>query len=740
MTEARIRTLLIEDNPGDSRLIQEVLSEAKGVAFDVTCANRLAEGLQHLAGQGADVVLLDLSLPDSRGLETFVKTHAQAPEVPIILLTGLEDELLAVEAVQKGAQDYLGKAYVQLDSILLVRAIRYAIERKRAEKELVRLASFPEQNPNPIIEINLSGAVTYLNPAARAEFPDLSVRPHDHPVIRQLKAATTTLRQHDKPSIALEAFAGNKVYELHVSYVPESNVIRSYSIDITERKQVERLKDEFLSTVSHELRTPLATIKEFIGIIADQIAGPVTADQREYLTIIKTNVERLARIINDLLDMAKIEAGHIALSKAFVQTRALIEQVALSMQPLADTKRLALRCNIPERLPGLYADADKVIQVLVNLLGNAVKFTDGGGQVTVDVAERQNELEFSVTDTGPGIAAGDIPKLFEKFHQLRPNPGGGGSKGTGLGLAISKRLVELHGGRIWVTSVVGQGSTFAFTLPKYELEEVFPDYLEHCIEEAKRRGTRFSLILLTIQNFQALKAQHGVEETGRLLKELELVTREAVRGGTSDVVTRWQEGETVVIAAEVDKAGAQQIAGRITQTIERRSLVMGGQQATVSLKATTATYPDEAFKAGDLLQVTRQPAQQPEAPKTRILVVDDEPKIRQFLLEVLQLRECEVLTAASGPDALEQLKSYRVDLILLDLVMPVMDGYEVYHLLKENPQTKDIPVIILTGKEERKDRQLGLSSAPYHYVLKPFLLDDLLATIRQVLAPQQEPV
>ena len=146
--------------------------------------------------------------------------------------------------------------------------------------------------------------------------------------------------------------------------------------------------------------------------------------------------------------------------------------------------------------------------------------------------------------------------------------------------------------------------------------------------------------------------------------------------------------------------------------------------------------PDEAMTEDELLKLTEQRLQQTNTVKTRIMVVDDEPKIRQFLKEALELREYEVLAAASGPDALEQLKSQRVHLILLDLMMPVMDGYEVYHLLKENPDTKEVPVIIVTAKGERKDRQLGMDGAPYNYVAKPFQLEDLLAKVREVLQQQ----
>ena len=179
------------------------------------------------------------------------------------------------------------------------------------------------------------------------------------------------------------------------------------------------------------------------------------------------------------------------------------------------------------------------------------------------------------------------------------------------------------------------------------------------------------------------------------------------------------------------------IADRIKRTFEDRRFVLASKEIIVPIATALATYPDDAMSEDELLRVTDSQLHRLDKPKTRIMVIDDEPKIRQFLKEALELRDYEVLAAASGPDALEQLKSHKVDLILLDLIMPVMDGYEVYHLLKEDPGTKDVPVIIVTAKGERKDRQLGMDTATYNYLAKPFQLEDLLSKVREVLQQQE---
>lgn len=503
-----------------------------------------------------------------------------------------------------------------------------------------------------------------------------------------------------------------------------------------EMRRVDQLRSDFVSTASHELRTPLATLKEFTELLADQFAGPVTPEQQNYLSIMQTNIKRLWRIIDELLSMSVMEAGRLMLNKEVVEVEPLVSQIIELMRPLANAKQVTLSLDLPQTLPAMFADADKVTQILINLVGNAIKFMDAPGRVTVSVGEQPNEIEFRVEDTGPGIAPDDLPKLFEKFQKLRTASGKPHAEGTGLGLAISKQLVELHGGRIGVTSTPGQGSLFFFTLPRYNIEELFQEHFKAGIAEAKRQQTRFSIVVISIQNFQELRALYGAEEASRLLRDLETVLKESVRQRVGDLVVRWRQGEMVIILAEVNKAGAEAMASRLQEMAAAHPFRIGSKTITVPIATATATYPDDGLTEEMLLQLTQRQLHYVDQPKTRIMVIDDESKIRQFLKDTLELREYEVLTAASGPDGLEQLKRSPVDLVLLDLMMPVMDGYEVYHLLKEDPMTKDVPVIIVTAKGERKDRQLGMENATYNYISKPFQLEDLLAKVREVLQRQ----
>src|SRR5262249_10408151 len=242
--------------------------------------------------------------------------------------------------------------------------------------------------------------------------------------------------------------------------------------DITEKKRYERrlkeldkMKSDFVSNVSHELRTPLTSIKGSVDNMLDGLTGALNEKQVRYLARIKSNTDRLSRLINDLLDLSRIESGGVEVRSTAFTLTALAEEVAEHLKSLAAEKLIQIEVSPRDPKVTVWADRDKVTQVLMNLLGNALKFTPQNGKVTVAVEKNGDDyVQISVDDTGPGILPEEKNKIFAKFYQIaniqKEKP-----KGSGLGLAISKALVEMHGGTIWVESEVGKGSTFYFTLP-----------------------------------------------------------------------------------------------------------------------------------------------------------------------------------------------------------------------------------------------------------------------------------
>jgi signal transduction histidine kinase len=228
-------------------------------------------------------------------------------------------------------------------------------------------------------------------------------------------------------------------------------------------EEVSRHKSQFLANMSHELRTPLNAIIGYTSLILSNIYGDVPDRVREALERVRLSGRHLLGLINDVLDLSRIEAGRLTLSVADYSIKQVIQGVMAAMEPLAAEKRLTLRAFLPSDLPAARGDARRITQVLLNLVGNAIKFTDAG-EVAVQVVLRDGAIRFSVADTGPGILESDQEKIFDEFRQAA-NGDAPSKGGAGLGLAIAKKIVEFHGGRIGVESRSGQGSTFWFTLP-----------------------------------------------------------------------------------------------------------------------------------------------------------------------------------------------------------------------------------------------------------------------------------
>lgn len=236
--------------------------------------------------------------------------------------------------------------------------------------------------------------------------------------------------------------------------------------DITKQKEVEQLKSNFVSTVSHELRTPLVAIDKSISMILGKEAGELSATQEQFLSIAQRNLERLATLINDLLDLAKLEQKKMELRQEKISIESVINECIETLNTWAKTKSISIKKKIQEGLPEANIDPLRINQVLINLLGNAVKFTPANGDIFVEarLSEEESAIQVSVEDTGIGIAKEDIPKVFDKFYQAGERFSTDIS-GTGLGLSIAKEIVELHGGRIWVESEKGNGAKFIFTIP-----------------------------------------------------------------------------------------------------------------------------------------------------------------------------------------------------------------------------------------------------------------------------------
>lgn len=392
MTAERLGILLIEDNPGDARLVRELLRENDLAEARLEQQQRLGPALERLAAGGLDLVLLDLSLPDSRGLDTIQRVRSAAPKVPIVVLTGLTDPGVVLRAVQAGAQDYLIKR--ELSAELLGRVIHYAVERMQVEEELRHHRQYLEE----VVE--------------------------------------ERTQQYRRAMESAEA--------------------------------ANRAKSTFLANMSHELRTPLNAILGFAQLM--QRDPGLTDQQRQQLGTIDRSGQHLLALINDVLDISRIEAGKLRLDPQVFDPREVLASITEMVGMRAEKKGLKLEVSVAGVVPSqVRADVGKLRQVLLNLLGNAVKYTERGWiGLRVDALKSAVgvRVNFAVSDTGYGISAQDQERIFDAFVQT--DRGARLGDGTGLGLTISNQYVQLMGGRLEVQSTPGKGSEFRFSI---EMEE-----------------------------------------------------------------------------------------------------------------------------------------------------------------------------------------------------------------------------------------------------------------------------
>ena len=236
--------------------------------------------------------------------------------------------------------------------------------------------------------------------------------------------------------------------------------------DITKQKELDQLKANFLSNVSHEIRSPLVATEKAISLILSKSTGELSENQEQFLTIAERNLKRLGNMINDLLDLSKLEAGRMELKKEPISIVKVIEEAVIGLENWAKTKSITVETVIQKGLPEASIDPDRILQVLNNLIGNAIKFTPANGKITVSakLSDESGKMEVCIADTGIGIAPTDLPKIFDKFYQSGERVSTD-INGTGIGLSIAKEIVELHLGRIWAESPQGSGAKFCFTLP-----------------------------------------------------------------------------------------------------------------------------------------------------------------------------------------------------------------------------------------------------------------------------------
>jgi signal transduction histidine kinase/CheY-like chemotaxis protein len=496
-------------------------------------------------------------------------------------------------------------------------------------------------------------------------------------------------------------------------------------------------KSEFLANMSHELRTPLNAIIGFSEVLLERMFGELNERQDDYLRDIWSSGKHLLELLNDILDLSKIEAGQMVLNRSEFAVRESLEYCLSMVRERALNQRILLGLEVDSEVGLLDADRLRFRQVVLNLLSNAVKFTPEGGRVDVRASIRGQDLVVLVADTGVGVPAEDRERIFDSFQQgTRPS---GQAEGTGLGLTLSKRILELHGGRIWVESAAGKGSTFGFAMPAgagepalksvpqaalagITLEPALGPRPTVVVVEDDRRS--FDLLRVYLEAAGARVVSAGDGEEG-----LDTVRRLSPAGVVLDILLPGMDGWDVLAQLKADPGTAAIPVIVVSMLDERgRGFALGATE-----------YLVKPVGKEQLLAALYRAAAMPEQKRT-VVAIDDDPLAIELARASLEPEGWTVLGAATGQEGLVLVRERKPSAVLLDLLMPGMDGFEVVEALRADPNTKSIPVVILTSKSmTRQDKERLQGRITYVARKTEFDLSGLAGLLRWASTSGQSP-
>jgi len=495
-----------------------------------------------------------------------------------------------------------------------------------------------------------------------------------------------------------------------------------------ELKELDRVKSDLLANLSHELRTPLTSIKGYTEYILEGKLGPVSQKQQKGLMVVQKNLDRLSKLINALLDYSLMDSDKMVLTVKPFNLKLLSKQVVVNLGSELEKRNLHFQIDMPDDLPMVVGDKEKIYQVLENLTINAIKFTDAGGKIIIR-AETMDEgdaswVQIFVIDTGVGIPENVLPRIFDRFYQVDAS-----SKrkygGMGLGLAIAKSIIDAHKGRIFVESKIGIGTTFTVILPAWN--EVLPAGEEIILR--KENGDRYLIEIIDDDADILRLLKMYLEDEGFRVATAEtagrglLLARELRPDAIIlDVLLPDQDGFNLLETLKA-KPETSRIPVLILSVIKEKLKGMNLGAADYLVKPVGHSLLKSTIQR--ILDKTGRP-------KT-ILIVDDEEDTVQLLRERLTAEGFQTVEANNGKDAILKAAAHTPDLILLDIMMPEVTGWDVMEQLQQAEGTASIPVVVLSAAVSEADVQRGYRMGIKNYVTKPFEIKELITEIRKVV-------
>ena len=575
-------------------------------------------------------------------------------------------------------------------------------------------------------------------------------------------------RVTDQLAVAINnANAYTKMQEMAAELKSERDKLEMTSLELAAASQT---KSEFLANMSHELRTPLNSIIGFSEILHDGVFGHVNEKQAKYVNNVLVSGKHLLQLINDILDLSKVEAGKIELDCKDFPVSDAINEVKTLTASIAAKKSIVVDLSVDEGLTTIHADEGKFKQILYNLLSNAIKFTPEHGSITVGARQSGDMAEISVADTGIGISKEDQKKLFQPFMQADASTSREYG-GTGLGLSLVKKFTELHGGTVWIESEPGKGSTFTFTMPiagraEAETEAEVPEEVEPEVEVAplakmpeKMREVPAVVETVTAEELAATPMPAIIEPAGGIGDEpLILVVEDDINSSELLTVTLTGAGYRVIPAYNGREALA--VAKRLKPFAITLDIMMPGMDGWDVLKylkydSETSSIPvivvsmlDEAevgFSLGvvdyfvkpvekrTLIAALNNLTEALEIDMPKVLVVDDEPDAVELVASMIEPAGFEIIRAYGGEEGIKKSFSEHPDLLILDLMMPDVSGFDVVSRLKMDPETRNIPIIICTSRDPTSEDIIRLRSDVISVMQKgEFASEELANEIKKI--------